>query len=566
MRLKHVLVSLAVFGLVGLSLSLLRLDASAAGSTGASQALPRRSGAFPVRPAARDAPARVREREEPPKAQRGVEVLKTSPAEPWSSRRDQVVAAIAHAFDGYAAHAWGQDELRPLSRSGKNTFCGTGATIVDSLSTLWLANLTERFNKAADWALSRDYAHTLNGCNLFETNIRVVGGLLSAGALSGRPEFFRQAEVVVKQMLPSFNTPSGLPCNNFPGGADCSTANLAEVGTLSLEFVYLSHVTEDPTYARAAERVARSLALARNGSSCELTGLYASNLNTHDGSALGCSGSVGGGADSWYEYMIKLYLLTNSHDSFDSYRRMWEAHTEGALKYLVRCSEHGHLFVTTFPGGSTLEHLACYFPGNLMLGDHARFHKVAAGLTESCAALYTGTRSHLGADGASWSSPREGATCSHAPKKHTDLAATGDMSISSPSNLQRPEVVEALFHMWHYGGGDDYWREIGWGIFQAMDANTRVPEAGYASVVSVDAEPVVLDDIQQSFFIAEELKYMLLLFSEKNQALDMDAWVLNTEAHPLPRFTPRYNSTLGDVCTSAPLVCSQAAGSSYTTI
>jgi len=41
------------------------------------------------------------------------------------------------------------------------------------------------------------------------------------------------------------------------------------------------------------------------------------------------------------------------------------------------------------------------------------------------------------------------------------------------------------------------------------------------------------DDVQQSFFLAETLKYLYLLFSDDN-LVSLDEWVFNTEAHPLP--------------------------------
>jgi len=41
------------------------------------------------------------------------------------------------------------------------------------------------------------------------------------------------------------------------------------------------------------------------------------------------------------------------------------------------------------------------------------------------------------------------------------------------------------------------------------------------------------DDVQQSFFLAETLKYLYLLFSD-DSVLPFDKWVFNTEAHPLP--------------------------------
>ena len=45
----------------------------------------------------------------------------------------------------------GADELQPLSRRGKSSFGGLGATIVDSLDTLWMLGLKEEFGRARDW-------------------------------------------------------------------------------------------------------------------------------------------------------------------------------------------------------------------------------------------------------------------------------------------------------------------------------------------------------------------------------------------------------------------------------
>lgn len=43
---------------------------------------------------------------------------------------------MLHAWRGYVTHAWGHDELCPISKKGKDDFGGLGATIVDSLDTL----------------------------------------------------------------------------------------------------------------------------------------------------------------------------------------------------------------------------------------------------------------------------------------------------------------------------------------------------------------------------------------------------------------------------------------------
>ncbi|KAF5909859.1 mannosyl-oligosaccharide 1,2-alpha-mannosidase IC-like, partial [Clarias magur] len=58
------------------------------------------------------------------------------------------------AWDNYRHYAWGQNELRPLTKNGHigNMFGGLrGATIVDSLDTLYIMGLTEDYKEAKEW-------------------------------------------------------------------------------------------------------------------------------------------------------------------------------------------------------------------------------------------------------------------------------------------------------------------------------------------------------------------------------------------------------------------------------
>ena len=48
----------------------------------------------------------------------------------------------------------------------------------------------------------------------------------------------------------------------------------------------------------------------------------------------------------------------------------------------------------------------------------------------------------------------------------------------------------------------------------------------------VTAVPPVHDNIMQSFWLAETLKYLYLLFSSSD-LLPLDKWLLTTEAHPV---------------------------------
>lgn len=131
-------------------------------------------------------------------------------------RQQFVKKMMEHAWSGYVKHAWGQSELRPDSLSGHNPgiFGGTalGASIVDSLDTLFIMDMREEFDRARKWvAESLDFGKLSTDVSVFEFTIRYLGGLLSAYALSKDEIFSKKAKEVADRLLPAFNTPTGLP-------------------------------------------------------------------------------------------------------------------------------------------------------------------------------------------------------------------------------------------------------------------------------------------------------------------------------------------------------------------
>lgn len=119
----------------------------------------------------------------------GVNIL---PPEKQNERQKKVVEAFKHAWEGYRKYAWGHDELRPISRSSSEWF-GLGLTIIDSLDTMLLMNLREEFQQARDWVANSLTFEKNVDVNLFETTIRVLGGLLSAYHLSKDDLFLKKA-------------------------------------------------------------------------------------------------------------------------------------------------------------------------------------------------------------------------------------------------------------------------------------------------------------------------------------------------------------------------------------
>ncbi len=144
-----------------------------------------------------------------------------------------------------------------------------GATIVDGLDTLWIMGMKEEFKAGRDWI---EQNLTLDGVNselsVFETIIRFVGGLLTCYAFTKDEMFLEKANSFASKMLPAFNTPTGIPhalINPTTGAsknyvwASQSSSILAEIGTLHLEFVYLSDITGDKTYREKVFNIRRIL-------------------------------------------------------------------------------------------------------------------------------------------------------------------------------------------------------------------------------------------------------------------------------------------------------------------
>ena len=97
--------------------------------------------------------------------------------------------------------------------------------------------------------------------------------------------------------------------------------------------------------------------------------------------------------------------------------------------------------------------------------------------------------------------------------------------------ILRPETVESYFYMWR-ATHDPMYQEWGWSAVQAIEKHCRT-DNGYTGLKNVfDAHPPK-DNVQQSFFLAETLKYLYLLFSDDSD-ISLREYVFNTEAHPFP--------------------------------
>jgi mannosyl-oligosaccharide alpha-1,2-mannosidase len=104
----------------------------------------------------------------------------------------------------------------------------------------------------------------------------------------------------------------------------------------------------------------------------------------------------------------------------------------------------------------------------------------------------------------------------------------------APHYLLRPESVESFFVLYHLTG-DPVYREWGWEVFQAIERYCRT-NGGYGAIHDVRNVHIEPDDKMESFFLAETLKYLYLLFDPETPIDLLHKHVFNTEAHPMRIF------------------------------
>ncbi|CAM9178518.1 unnamed protein product [Phaeothamnion confervicola] len=437
-------------------------------------------------------------------------------------RAAAIKGAMQRVWGAYSLYAWGKDEVKPSTKRGDDNWGGMGVTLIDSLDTLWLMGFKKEFYRARDWVrdhLTFDCAGTVS---VFETTIRVLGGLLSAHDLSGDPVFLARAKELADRLMPAFDSPSGLPYKMLhlttgrPG--DRSHTVLAEVGTLQLEFRQLSHALNDTRYADKANRVFELLAEQSHPH-----GLFPIRLSPETGKFMGSHVTFGALGDSAYEYLLKAWLQGGRQEQ--SFRRMYDRAMDGVHDLLL--NKAGGLTYLSEWNGKThqhrMDHLACFVGGNLALGaatspdgeNAARDLQTGKALAYTCLQMYRQTATGLPPETVEFSN---GQMRPRAKARHYVL---------------RPETAESFFIL-HQLTRDPIYREWGWEVFLAIEAHCRVG-AAYGSHPDVTDTTRQPDDSLESFFPGETLKYLFLLFSP-DQPISLLTHVFNTEAHPLRIF------------------------------
>uniref|UniRef100_A0A1I7TQT8 alpha-1,2-Mannosidase n=1 Tax=Caenorhabditis tropicalis TaxID=1561998 RepID=A0A1I7TQT8_9PELO len=452
---------------------------------------------------------------------------------PTNDRQRAVVRAFQHAWNGYRKYARGNDELLPVSRRFENPF-KLGLTIVDSLDTAIIMGLETETREGIEWIRDELNVSPSKSVNLFETTIRVLGGLLSGYHLTGEEALLEKATKLGDNLLNAFTkSKSPIPKSdvNLDNGDAFSPnrdlSSLAEATTLQLEFRDLSILTGDSKYEEFSFNASKHIHRRKCD---EYDGLCPFHIDAN-GEFRKTQITLGARADSYYEYLIKQWLQTKK--SIDWLRDDFLRTMNAVKKHLCRKSQpKGYWFIGEITEFSQfypkMDHLVCFLSGSLVLshlngldvdGEHL---EMAKNIGEVCHKMYDNPTG-LGPE------------IVHFNMEETVNVSREDTYVKSldSHSLLRPEAIEAWFYLYR-ATKDEKYQKWGWDAFEAIEKYAKVETGGYSSIDNVLRKKIRRRDKMESFFPAETLKYLYLLLADDQFILPLDRWVFNTEAHPLP--------------------------------
>ncbi|XP_046881272.1 ER degradation-enhancing alpha-mannosidase-like protein 1 isoform X2 [Hypomesus transpacificus] len=444
-------------------------------------------------------------------------------------------------YDNYMKYAFPEDELNPIDCQGRgpdvlnpsniniNDVLGNySLTLIDTLDTLVVLGNVSEFHRAVKLVIETVSFDKDSTVQVFEANIRILGSLISSHILltdSKHPfgnvalkdydnELLHLAHDLAVRLLPAFeNTGTGIPFPrvNLKNGVPPDSINetcTAGAGSLLVEFGILSRLIGDSTFEWVARRAVRALWSLRSNE----TGLLGNVVNIQTGQWVGKQSGLGAGMDSFYEYLLKSYILFGEKEDY----RMFQAAYGSIQNHLRRgresCNEGEgdpplYVNVNMFSGqimNTWIDSLQAFFPGLQVLSGDV-----------------------------------ENAICLHAFyyaiwKRFGALPERYNWHLQAPDVLfypLRPELVESTYLLYQ-ATKNPFYLHVGMDILQSLEKHAKV-RCGYATLHHVVDKSK--EDRMESFFLSETCKYLYLLFDEDNPLHNSEnKYIFTTEGHMVP--------------------------------
>eukprot|EP00871_Galdieria_phlegrea_P003581 jgi/Galph1/4223/GphlegSOOS_G2928.1 len=418
--------------------------------------------------------------------------------------RNQVKELFRFGMDCYLKAAFPKDNLSPLSCKGEDSMGGLLVTLIDNLDTLLIFEEYDLFKTYVKEVESRLVMEVNSSVSIFETTIRVLGGLLSSHVLLTEAaniielptDYFleyngcllRLARQLADRFMPAFNTLTGIPFGSIHlqhgvNEQESLVASTAGAGSLLLEFGTLSRLTGDPNlFQKASPR-----------------GLLGNHIEIVNGRWIANASGIGGSIDSFYEYLLKGFALFGDYELLKIFQLCYKSIHEHLFKdpWYMDC-DMSKGTITSFIQSS----LSAFFPSlEVLHGDL----KVAI---KSHRAFYS-----------IW-------------RKYGMLPEGFDLLHGRPAVRQRnyplrPELFESNFYI-HWSTQDPSWLSIVRNAIWSLENITKV-NCGFCSVKDVLRRE--LEDAMESFFLSETCKYLYLTLVP-NHWIYSGKFIFSTEAHP----------------------------------
>jgi mannosyl-oligosaccharide alpha-1,2-mannosidase len=315
-----------------------------------------------------------------------------------------------------------------------------------------------------------------------------------------------------------------------------------------MEFTRLSQLTGDARFFDAIQRV--SYRLAEQQPNTHLPGMWPQRYEVRNTDfTQGRSFSLGAEADSGYEYLLKMTLLLGGDDNYSAeYARMFTNAMDTAENHLFfRPMNPNDLDILLSGkaiarnGYSSLipesEHLTCFLGGTLAMGGKLlgknNYLDNGEKLTNGCAWAYRASPSGIVPENYQTIPCPTKSMCAWNETLWEELTGgrlpKGFVAARDRQYHLRPEAIESVFYLYRITGDTKY-QDIAWKMFQSIDGQTWT-EFGNTALSDVFVNPAPQSDSMESFWFAETLKYLYLIFSPPD-LISLDDYVFNTEAHP----------------------------------
>ena len=426
-----------------------------------------------------------------------------------SYKASEVKGEMLRSWTAYKTYAWGDDVLLPISKKGFNWYEESlGISPIDAYSTLSVMGLHKEAKEIERYAISMDWNKDIY-VQVFEVNIRILGGLLAIYDNTKNPEILEKAIDFGNRLLPAFESSTGIPYHSVNlktgetsgnlGNGKGNIINTAQAATYLLEFGILSYYSKDPKYYQAAKKA--SLAIFNRTSKIGLPGDY---INVDSGEWTNNWSYIQAGMDSYYEYLFKSNYLFPDPEIENA----WTFSLSKINTYLAE-EFNGKLFykcVNMHDGTTVKRSMSLY---------DAFFPAVQALHGDLKNAERNMETWH-------WLWNKYGLL----PTRYLYEAD----EIEYANSELNPEIIESAYYLNQITGKEKYLKMIQqyWSDIKSCCKN----ETAFHSIE--DVSTMKEKDYLATYFYAETLKYFYLAAVDESE-FNFNDYIFNTEAHPFKR-------------------------------